>query len=170
MEMLEQRRLLAGVNYDPATRSLTLDGSDYLGRDPLSVVIDSNDFVTGTVGDESVSERLSGVEIVHVIGSPNADIIDLDPLLLMDTWEHAYYPDYAFHRRDYAVSFMEKELSFKERVMREMMTQAGTAIGANLSPPSPLRKALNDIEKEAGKVAAFNDPNHIYAWSTIQTD
>ena len=71
---------------------------------------------------------------------------------------------------DYQVSYVEKELTFKERVMREMMTQAGALIGANLSPPSPLRQALNDVEEAAGEIAAFNDPNHIYAWSTIETD
>ncbi len=71
---------------------------------------------------------------------------------------------------DYTVSFVEKEPTFKERVMREMMSKAGALIGANLSPPSALRQTLKDVEKAAGEIAAFNDPNHIYAWSTIETD
>jgi protease-4 len=71
---------------------------------------------------------------------------------------------------DYNVSYVEKELDFKDKLMRDLMARAIATGGNDLAKPSPLAEMLAAVEDATGEIAAFNDPNHVYAWSTIETD
>ena len=74
---------------------------------------------------------------------------------------------------DYAVTYIEKEEGFKDRVIREMLAEAAEAAEAaesRSSEPSPLDGVLERIERAARDFAALNDPNHAYAMSEIETD
>jgi protease-4 len=69
---------------------------------------------------------------------------------------------------DYAVAYIEKEEEFKNKILREFMAKAVTE--AELQSRSPLAEMLGRVEAAAGELAALNDPNHVYAWSTVETD
>lgn len=71
---------------------------------------------------------------------------------------------------DYAVSFIEKEEEFKDKMIREMLARAMVAAGEDVSDASPLEKMLRRIERAAADFEALNDPNHAYALSNIETD
>jgi protease-4 len=71
---------------------------------------------------------------------------------------------------DYAVSYIEKEESFKDRVIRELLAEATAATGREVAAPSPVDEMLGRIERAAADFAALNDPNHAYALSEIETD
>ena len=71
---------------------------------------------------------------------------------------------------DYEISYIEKEEKFKDKILREMMTQAMAAAGPEIAPASPLEEMLHGIERAASEIAVLNDPNHAYAWSNIETD
>ena len=69
---------------------------------------------------------------------------------------------------DYAVSYIEREPEFIERLLSDMM---GSAIAAAPRPePSRMDEQLNRLKAAVRELAKFNDPNHVYAWSTIETD
>lgn len=70
---------------------------------------------------------------------------------------------------DYTVSFVEKKLEFQEQLVSQLLSQALVKEGVSRSR-SPVQKMLAELENMAGEVARFNDPNHIYYWSTIETD
>jgi len=71
---------------------------------------------------------------------------------------------------DYAVTYIEKEEEFKDKMIREMMAQALTATGQDAPIVTPLDKMLRQIERTAADFASLNDPNHAYAISNIETD
>ncbi|MBT8048291.1 MAG: signal peptide peptidase SppA [Xanthomonadales bacterium] len=71
---------------------------------------------------------------------------------------------------DYAVSFIEKEQKFKDRIMRELMAKAVDSTDQNVSSASTLERTLRQIEKSAREFGSLNDPNHAYALSNIETD
>jgi protease-4 len=71
---------------------------------------------------------------------------------------------------DYAVTFIEKEESFKDKMLRQMLARALDATGQDAPPVSPLDEMFRQIEKAAADFAALNDPNHAYALSDIETD
>ncbi|MEE4174514.1 MAG: signal peptide peptidase SppA [Xanthomonadales bacterium] len=71
---------------------------------------------------------------------------------------------------DYTVRYVEKELDFQQRLLREMGARAVTALGLDSRPPAPLRSVLRDAEAAAGEILRLNDPNQVYAWSTIEND
>jgi len=69
---------------------------------------------------------------------------------------------------DYAVSYIEQEPEFMERLLSGLM---GSAIAAAPRPePSRLDEQLSRLKDAVRELADFNDPNHVYAWSTIETD
>ena len=69
---------------------------------------------------------------------------------------------------DYAVSYIEQEPEFMERLLSDLM---GSAIAAAPRPePSRLDEQLSHLKAAVHELADFNDPNHVYAWSTIETD
>jgi protease-4 len=69
---------------------------------------------------------------------------------------------------DYAVAYIEKEEEFKDKILREFMAEVTDE--TKLPNPSPFAEVLGRVEAAAGELAAFNDPNHVYAWSNIETD
>ncbi|MEE4273819.1 MAG: signal peptide peptidase SppA [Thermoanaerobaculales bacterium] len=69
---------------------------------------------------------------------------------------------------DYEVSFIEKELEFKDRILRELMAEA--VAGIEPSPLSPVEQTLRRIEDAVAELGDLNDPNHAYALSNIETD
>jgi len=71
---------------------------------------------------------------------------------------------------DYAVTYIEKEEEFKDKMIRQMMTQALVATGQDAPTATPLDEMLAQIEQAAVDFAALNDPNHAYAMSNIETD
>jgi len=71
---------------------------------------------------------------------------------------------------DYEISYIEKEEKFKDKILREMMTQAMAAAGPEIAPASPLEEMLHGIERAAAEITVLNDPYHAYAWSNIETD
>jgi len=71
---------------------------------------------------------------------------------------------------DYAVSFIEKEEEFKDKMIREMLAKAMFAAGRDVPDASPLDEMLRRIERAAADFEALNDPNHAYALSNIETD
>jgi protease-4 len=71
---------------------------------------------------------------------------------------------------DYAVSYIEKEETFKDKVIRELLAEAADVSGEGASSASPLDEMLRGIERAAADFAALNDPNHAYALSDIETD
>jgi protease-4 len=69
---------------------------------------------------------------------------------------------------DYAVSYIEQEPEFMEQLLSEL---AGSAVAAAPRPePSRLVEQLIRLKATVRELADFNDPNHVYAWSTIATD
>ena len=69
---------------------------------------------------------------------------------------------------DYAVSYIEKEPELMERLLSDLM---GSAVAAAPRPePSRVDEQLSRFKAAVRELADFNDPNHVYAWSTIETD
>ena len=69
---------------------------------------------------------------------------------------------------DYAVSYIEQEPEFMEQLLSDLM---GSAIASAPRPePSRLDEQLRRLKDDVRELADFNDPNHVYAWSTIETD
>lgn len=71
---------------------------------------------------------------------------------------------------DYTVRFIEKELEFQEQLLRDLMAETGVLEDLAAEKPSPLRTMVRDLERSVETVTRFNDPNYVYAWSTIETD
>jgi protease-4 len=71
---------------------------------------------------------------------------------------------------DYEVTYVEKELEFKDRVIRDLMAHVIQAAGPEIVSDSPLSAVVHRIERSAAELAALNDPNHAYALSMIEVD
>jgi len=71
---------------------------------------------------------------------------------------------------DYAVSYIEKEVDFKDKVMSQLMSKAVSSTNQITSSVSPLEAVLHKIEQAAADFGALNDPNHVYVLSNIETD
>ncbi|NRB70714.1 MAG: S49 family peptidase, partial [Xanthomonadales bacterium] len=71
---------------------------------------------------------------------------------------------------DYTVRYVEKELDFTQRLLSDMTAGVLQHAGIQASEATPLRAMLRDLEAQADELARFNDPNHIYAWSTLSND
>jgi len=71
---------------------------------------------------------------------------------------------------DYAVSYIEKEEKFKDKVMRQLLAQAVDPTEQNASSASALDKMLQQVERAAADIGELNDPNHAYVLSNIETD
>ncbi len=69
---------------------------------------------------------------------------------------------------DYAVSYIEQEPEFMERLLTDLMSSAIAA--APRPEPSRMDEQLSRLKDAVSELADFNDPNHVYAWSTIETD
>jgi protease-4 len=71
---------------------------------------------------------------------------------------------------DYRVTYIEKKLKFKDRIMKELMARVMDVAGPATQDETPLDEVLRQIQRSAAEFAALNDPNHAYAWSMIETD
>ena len=71
---------------------------------------------------------------------------------------------------DYQVSTIEKELEFKDQLLRELTAQAIRAAGPQAVADTPFDEVLRQIESHAKAIAGLNDPNHVYSLSMIETD
>jgi len=73
---------------------------------------------------------------------------------------------------DYAVSYIEKEPGFKDKIVRELMAEA--IVTARQNGPSisasPLDLMLREVKQAAKDFNSLNDPNHVYVLSNIETD
>jgi len=69
---------------------------------------------------------------------------------------------------DYTVSYIEREPEFMERLLNDLTSRAIAA--APRPEPSRLDEQLGRLKDAVRELAEFNDPNHVYAWSTIETD
>jgi len=71
---------------------------------------------------------------------------------------------------DYEVSYIEKEVKFKDKMLKELMAKAIGFAGAEFEDETPLDEVIRQIQRSAAEFAALNDPNHVYALSMIETD
>jgi len=71
---------------------------------------------------------------------------------------------------DYAVTYIEKEEKFKDKMIREMLAQGIEATDQDLPSASAFDEMLGRIQRAAADFAALNDPNHAYVLSNIETD
>lgn len=71
---------------------------------------------------------------------------------------------------DYQVSYIEKELEFKEQILRDLMAQAIHAAGPEAVAETPFEEVLRQLESRAETLEGLNDPNHVYALSMLETD
>jgi protease-4 len=67
---------------------------------------------------------------------------------------------------DYAVDYIEPELSLREQLLMQLRSQAVRLgqIAGFIPPPNPLERALDPILEQARSVAALNDPRGLYAY------
>ena len=67
---------------------------------------------------------------------------------------------------DYKVKYVEKELEFKDKVVRELFSRAAWLMSAGDAPPPPAAHlgALRLIAREMQFLSLFNDPNGMYAY------
>ena len=71
---------------------------------------------------------------------------------------------------NYTVSYIEKEVAFKDKVIRELLAEVVTSSDHNASSASTLEEMIRQIERAAADFGALNDPNHVYVMSNIETD
>ncbi len=74
----------------------------------------------------------------------------------------------------YQVEYVERELGFKERIMKKLLGGQAEAVVAGLGLPSiagtPYAKVAREFEEHARVMASFNDPAGVYAYALIDVD
>jgi Fe-Mn family superoxide dismutase len=91
------------LSFDPrrsALESVRAEGLRDRFRDEI-VEAAASSFGSGWVWLVQTGERVS-VEITENAGTPIAEDPSAVPLLVVDVWEHAYFLDYGFDRKQYA--------------------------------------------------------------------
>jgi protease-4 len=71
---------------------------------------------------------------------------------------------------DYEISYIEKELEFKDRILKELLAEVVDDGSLDVASETPFDDVLAQVERTAAWMAALNDPNHAYALSMIETD
>jgi protease-4 len=71
---------------------------------------------------------------------------------------------------EYEVTYIEKEIKFKDRILKELLARGIRVAGSELDSQSPMEEVLRQVERSAAAFAELNDPNHAYALSMIETD
>ncbi len=156
---------LAGVRPDrelPAEVGELIQGTIEQGyRDFLQRVADSRGMTTEEVDAVAQGRVWSGVD-AYELGLVD-NLGDLDDAI-------AAAAELAELADDYEVSYLEKELEFKDKILRDLMAKAVAVAGFETAPVTPLDEMLRRVEDAAADFAALNDPNHAYALSNIETD
>jgi len=73
----------------------------------------------------------------------------------------------------YEVTFREKELTWRERLLRELRAEgraAARALGLAPSPPAAVAHVLGAFERQLAAIGAFNDPRHLYSYCGCSSD
>jgi len=78
--------------------------------------------------------------------------------------------EFAGLKGDYKVSYIEKELEFKDQVLRDLMARAIRLTGTEDSPETAMDEVLRRLRSSLEALGELNDPNHVYALSTLETD
>ncbi|MBS0375442.1 MAG: signal peptide peptidase SppA [Proteobacteria bacterium] len=69
----------------------------------------------------------------------------------------------------YQVTFREKELGWRERLLRELRAEgAQVARASGLAPAAPLARALDAFGLELRALGRFNDPRQLYAYCACE--
>ncbi len=73
---------------------------------------------------------------------------------------------------DYAVKYIDKKPSFKDKVSKMLLSWALEIVGpeALAVERNPATELLRQVEREVTKLAELDDPNHAYALSMIEVD
>ena len=71
---------------------------------------------------------------------------------------------------DYEVTYIEKKVKFKDRILKELMARAMGVFGPEIQNETPLEEVIRQVQRSAAAFAELNDPNHAYALSMIETD
>jgi len=156
---------LAGVRLD---RELPTEVGDVIQgiieqgyREFLQRVADSRGMTTEEVDQVAQGRVWSGTD-AHQLGLVD-HLGDLDDAIVAAA-ELAGLGD------DYAVSFIEKEEEFKDKIIRQLLAEAVDTTDQNASGASALDEMLRQIERAAADIGVLNDPNHAYVLSNIETD
>jgi protease-4 len=71
---------------------------------------------------------------------------------------------------DYEVSYIEKEETLRDRILRQLAVRAIAAFEPEEAPSPAFDEVLRQVEEAVAELAELNDPNHAYALSGITTD
>jgi len=78
--------------------------------------------------------------------------------------------EFAGLKGDYKVSYIEKELEFKDQVLRDLMARAIRLNTKEDNPETAMDEVLRQLRSSLEALGELNDPNHVYALSTLETD
>jgi protease-4 len=71
---------------------------------------------------------------------------------------------------DFEVSYIEKELEFKDQILRDLTSRAVDLGGYEKPTDTGMNEVLYQLRSSLEALARLNDPNHVYALSTLETD
>ncbi len=72
---------------------------------------------------------------------------------------------------DYAVEYVEKELDFKDRVVKQMLGGAAASLGLGDGLAGPaLGRVLREFDEQARIFTVLDDPRGIYAYALVDVD
>ena len=156
---------LAGVRLDrelPADVAETIQVMIEHGyKEFLQRVADSQDMSTAEVNEVAQGRVWSGADaLTHGLVDKLGDLDDAI----------AAAADLAELGDDYAITYIEKEEKFRDKIMRELMTGAVKYTDQNAPSISSFDQLLHQLEQAAADFKNLNDPNHVYVLSNIETD
>jgi len=71
---------------------------------------------------------------------------------------------------EYDVTYIEKEVKFKDKMLKELMARGVDVFGPEIQDETPLEEVMRQVQRSVAEFSALNDPNHAYALSMIETD
>jgi len=71
---------------------------------------------------------------------------------------------------EYDVTYIEKEVKFKDKMLKKLMARAMNVFGPEIQDETPLEEVMRQVQRSVAEFSALNDPNHAYALSMIETD
>ena len=130
-------------------------------REFLQRVADSRGMTTEEVNEVAQGRVWSGAD-AYELGLVD-ELGDLDDAI-------AAAAELAGLGDDYAVTYIEKEQEFQEKLLSELMAQAIESADRPVQATTQLDGMLRRVEQAVAEVAELNDPNHAYVLSHIETD